>query len=99
MHTYTYVYILILYIYTRCIKGGKLYNARLCENPLKEISVMQHIASQHRAHPGQHHIVQLRDVLRNDNYVFEVMKYYNGGDLFSRLLPTGMYIKICRTYV
>merc|ERR1711871_796714 len=31
------------------LEGGKLYNARLCENPLKEISVMQHIASQHRA--------------------------------------------------
>ena len=50
---------------------------------------MQHVASQHRNHPGHRHIVQLKDVLCNDNYVFEVMCYYNGGDLFSRLNPAG----------
>ena len=71
------------------IKGGKKHDPKHSEDPLKEISVMQHISSQHHSHPGHKHIVNLRDALWNDHLVFEIMNYYNGGDLLGKLSPSG----------
>mmetsp|Transcript_8805 Transcript_8805/g.12512 ORF Transcript_8805/g.12512 Transcript_8805/m.12512 type:complete len:397 (+) Transcript_8805:67-1257(+) len=50
---------------------------KLLEDPVKEVAAMQLIGNGHR------HVLGAIEVLQDDTYLYSVMPYANGGDLFS----------------
>jgi serine/threonine protein kinase len=50
------------------------------EDPIKEISAMQHIGNYHK------HVLGIHEVLQDDEFLYTVMHYVPGGDLYGRLL-------------
>jgi hypothetical protein len=67
-----------LHVAMKKIEWAKVHHARgrLMEDPVKEIAAMQYIGN---THP---HVLGSLEVLQDDEFIYSIMSYASGGDLF-----------------
>lgn len=66
------------YVAIKMMEWAKInrYRGEMLEDAIKEIQAMQYIGN------SSPHVIGLRDVLQNNEYLFNIMPYCSGGDLF-----------------
>lgn len=66
----------------KMVEWARVHQARgrLLEDPVKEIAAMQLIGTEHP------HVLGSEEVLQDDDYLYSIMPYANGGDLFGYVI-------------